>query len=100
MLITSASRICLHIPFYAPRVTRAMQRAQTHDSGTAMAAAIPWLLSAGAVGADGLEARAPPAQAVTAPAVRAREVRALGVDQPPRIDGDLRSPRAPEPRPR
>ena len=31
MKITGATRMCLHIPFYAPRVVRAMQRAQTHD---------------------------------------------------------------------
>ncbi|MFH1571427.1 MAG: mandelate racemase/muconate lactonizing enzyme family protein [Gemmatimonadota bacterium] len=31
MKITKASRICVHLPFYAPRVVAAMHRAQTHD---------------------------------------------------------------------
>ena len=31
MKIIDAERIALNIPFYAPRVTRAMHRAQTHD---------------------------------------------------------------------
>ena len=31
MKIKKAECICMHIPFYAARAVRAMQRAQTHD---------------------------------------------------------------------